>query len=150
MLNRKESKATNGSQSRVAGNGHARGSTVKPAPLRRRFIISSKAPVRPQASAPTPAVTAPKVNPATKAKEAYANSHTTPAAGAPSQPVDLAETIKTLLHLAQEHGHVTYDDINDILPDGLSPEDLDELYTKLRNLDVERDFLGLGNCPEIV
>ena len=42
-----------------------------------------------------------------------------------------------MLHLAQEHGHVTYDDINDILPDGLSPEDLDELYTKLRNLDVE-------------
>ena len=39
--------------------------------------------------------------------------------------------------MAQEHGHVTYDDINDILPDGLSPDDLDELYTKLRNLDVE-------------
>jgi hypothetical protein len=44
---------------------------------------------------------------------------------------------QTLLHLNQEHGHVTYDDINDILPDGLSPNDLDELYTKLRNLDVE-------------
>ncbi|HOX57986.1 MAG TPA: sigma-70 family RNA polymerase sigma factor, partial [Verrucomicrobiota bacterium] len=49
----------------------------------------------------------------------------------------MTETIKTLLHLAQEHGFVTYDDINDILPDGLSPEDLDDLYTKLRNLDVE-------------
>jgi RNA polymerase primary sigma factor len=49
----------------------------------------------------------------------------------------LTETIKTLLHLAQEHGHVTYDDINDILPEGLSPEDLDDLYSKLRNLDVE-------------
>ncbi|HVV02108.1 MAG TPA: RNA polymerase sigma factor RpoD [Verrucomicrobiae bacterium] len=57
--------------------------------------------------------------------------------GVPGQPPDLAETIKTLLHLAQENGHVTYDDINDVLPDGLSPEDLDELYTKLRNLDVE-------------
>ena len=49
----------------------------------------------------------------------------------------MTETIKTLLHLAQEHGHVTYDDINDVLPDGMTPEDLDELYTKLRNLDVE-------------
>jgi hypothetical protein len=39
--------------------------------------------------------------------------------------------------LAQEHGHVTYDDINDVLPDGLTPNDLDELYTKLRNFDVE-------------
>jgi len=52
-------------------------------------------------------------------------------------PVDLAETIKTLVHLAHENGHVTYDDINDILPDGLSPQDLDDLYTKLRALDIE-------------
>src|SRR4029077_19596087 len=33
--------------------------------------------------------------------------------------------------------HITYDDINDVLPDGLSPEDLDALYTKLRGLDIE-------------
>jgi len=51
--------------------------------------------------------------------------------------IDLTETVKTLLHLAQENGYVTYDDINDILPDGLNPDDLDELFTKLRNLDVE-------------
>ena len=51
--------------------------------------------------------------------------------------VDLTETVKTLLHLAQEHGYVTYDDINDVLPDGLTPEDLDALFTKLRSLDVE-------------
>ncbi len=51
--------------------------------------------------------------------------------------MDLAEVIKTLLHLAHENGHVTYDDINDVLPDGMSPDDLDELYTKLRNLDIE-------------
>jgi len=57
--------------------------------------------------------------------------------GVPPSPLDLAETIKTLLHLAQENGHVTYDDINDVLPDGLSPDDLDALYTKLRGLDVE-------------
>jgi RNA polymerase primary sigma factor len=59
------------------------------------------------------------------------------APGAPGQAADLTEAIKTLLHLAHENGHVTYDDINDVLPDGLTPEDLDELYTKLRNLDVE-------------
>src|ERR1043165_7945483 len=60
-----------------------------------------------------------------------------PATNAPGNPLDLTETIKTLLHLAQEHGYVTYDDINDVLPDGLDPDDLDELFTKLRNLDVE-------------
>jgi RNA polymerase primary sigma factor len=51
--------------------------------------------------------------------------------------VDLTETVKTLLHIAQENGYVTYDDINDILPDGLTPDDLDTLYTKLRTLEVE-------------
>src|SRR5207253_1296549 len=60
-----------------------------------------------------------------------------PGAAAPGQALDLTETIKTLLHLAHEHGHVTYDDINDILPEGMSPEELDELYTTLRSLDVE-------------
>jgi hypothetical protein len=44
----------------------------------------------------------------------------------------LNEAVKILLHLAHENGHVTYDDINDVLPDGMSPEDLDALYTKLR------------------
>ncbi|MGB7769190.1 MAG: RNA polymerase sigma factor RpoD [Verrucomicrobiia bacterium] len=51
--------------------------------------------------------------------------------------VDLTETVKTLLHLAQEHGYITYDDINDVLPDNLSPDDLDALLSKLRSLDVE-------------
>ena len=51
--------------------------------------------------------------------------------------MDLTETIKTLVHLGQEHGYVTYDDINDVLPDNLSPDDLDVLLTKLRSLDVE-------------
>jgi RNA polymerase primary sigma factor len=79
----------------------------------------------------------PKAQSATQAKAAYADSHGAPATGKSARMVDLTETIKTLLHLAQEHGHVTYDDINDVLPDGLTPNDLDELYTKLRNLDVE-------------
>ncbi len=60
-----------------------------------------------------------------------------PAPNETAQAIDLNETIKTLLHLAHENGHITYDDINDVLPDGLSPDDLDELYTKLRGMDVE-------------
>jgi RNA polymerase primary sigma factor len=79
----------------------------------------------------------PKARSASQAKASYASTHETPVAGKPARAIDLTETIKTLLHLAQEHGLVTYDDINDVLPDGLSPNDLDELYTKLRNLDVE-------------
>src|SRR5437867_3658709 len=51
---------------------------------------------------------------------------------------DLTEKIKELLRLAQEQGYLTYNDINDALPDNIiSPDELDEIYIKLRNLEVE-------------
>jgi RNA polymerase primary sigma factor len=132
MLNRKESKSANGAGSHT--NGHERRHGIKPRPVRRRFIISAKAAAHPPSH--SAATEAHRGRPA-KAENG-AKATTGPVAPVtPGQTLDLTETIKTLLHLAQEHGHVTYDDINDILPEGLSPEDLDELYTKLRNLDVE-------------
>jgi RNA polymerase primary sigma factor len=107
-------------------NGAKGSSGAKKAP-RRRFIISSKA-----------------RREETKTPESNGKNHIVPGQnghGAPlpvGQPsIELNETIKTLLHLAQEHGYVTYDDINDVLPDNLSPEDLDALMSKLRSLDVE-------------
>jgi RNA polymerase primary sigma factor len=52
--------------------------------------------------------------------------------------IDLSEKVKELVRLAQEQGYLTYGDINDALPDVVvSIEDLDELYSKLRNLEVE-------------
>jgi RNA polymerase primary sigma factor len=78
-----------------------------------------------------------KAHPASHAKAlSGSHSHSAPNTTGASA-IDLTETIKTLLHLAHENGHVTYDDINDVLPEGLSPDDLDNLYTKLRGLDVE-------------
>ena len=56
---------------------------------------------------------------------------------APGESVDLSATTKSLLRLAHEQSHLTYDDINELLPDGVSPDDLDALYTKLRNLGIE-------------
>jgi RNA polymerase primary sigma factor len=101
---------------------------VKKAPPRRRFIISSKA-RREEAKSPD------------SNGKAHAvpgqNGHATPSVSVGQPSVELNETIKTLLHLAQEHGYVTYDDINDVLPDNLSPDDLDALMSKLRSLDVE-------------
>jgi RNA polymerase primary sigma factor len=148
------------SQSR---NGHSKHQPVRP--LRRRFIISPKAPAALEAKAKeketaekaarlkvkTPAPAASAAPPAGKGITPKAGAGKVlagpkggpiakPAPGGPAgsgQPMDLAETIKSLLALARENGHVTYDDINDLLPDGLTPEDLDELYTKLRSLDVE-------------
>ncbi|MDB6125669.1 MAG: polymerase, sigma 70 subunit, RpoD family [Pedosphaera sp.] len=52
--------------------------------------------------------------------------------------LDLAEKIRELVRLAQEQGHLTHEDIGEVLPEGMiSPEELDEIYTKLRNLEVE-------------
>jgi RNA polymerase primary sigma factor len=52
--------------------------------------------------------------------------------------VDLTEKIKELLRLAQEQGYLTYGDINDALPDNIvTPEDMEEIILRLRNLEVE-------------
>lgn len=52
--------------------------------------------------------------------------------------LELAEKVKELLRLAQEQGYLTYNDINDALPENIvTAEDLDEIYIKLRNLEVE-------------
>src|SRR5437667_560790 len=52
--------------------------------------------------------------------------------------VDLTEKARELLRLAREQGHLTYEDVNDALPDDLvTPEDLDQVHTKLRNLEIE-------------
>jgi RNA polymerase primary sigma factor len=52
--------------------------------------------------------------------------------------VDVAQMVKELVRLAQEQGYLTYGDINEALPDApILPEDLDEIYVKLRNLEVE-------------
>jgi RNA polymerase primary sigma factor len=52
--------------------------------------------------------------------------------------IDMTEKVKELVRLAQEQGYLTYGDINDALPDVVvSSEEMDDLYSKLRNLEVE-------------
>jgi RNA polymerase primary sigma factor len=132
MLKRKTTTPKSASQSRQTG-----GKIAKTAPVRRRFIISSKA----KKNLPKPEANGKAKHTATSiadAEKRLQNGHTNGTAPASTQPtVDLTETIKTLLHLAQEHGYITYDDINDVLPENLSPDDLDALLSKLRSLDVE-------------
>jgi RNA polymerase primary sigma factor len=115
------------SHGRQRNSGRSNGGSKK-IPVRRRFIISSKARRDEIKSADSHG----------KAGAASAqNGHAATSAPVGQPPAELNETIKTLLHLAQEHGYVTYDDINDVLPDNLSPDDLDALMSKLRSLDVE-------------
>jgi RNA polymerase primary sigma factor len=144
MLNRKNVKAA--SSVTAPGRKHAPAkSTVKA----RRFVLAN--PKRKSESAATPPPAA-KTNgnggekaapekPTASAQLLPARTGATGPAAVNVNPnagsVDLNEVVKTLLHLAQENGYITYDDINDVLPDGLNPDDLDQLFTKLRDLDVE-------------
>jgi RNA polymerase primary sigma factor len=128
MLKRKESGVPGRAGHRSRGDERA--ASAKSRGARRRFIISAKAAAQASAHKGGPSNGQAKGSSQVKAGAGQ------PAASAAS-PVDLTETIKTLVHLAHEHGHVTYDDINDVLPEGLSPDDLDDLYTKLRGLDIE-------------
>jgi RNA polymerase primary sigma factor len=74
---------------------------------------------------------------------AAAQSAASPAGAHPranGQPagLELSEKVKDLVRLAREQGYLTYNDINEALPDVVvSTEELDELYSKLRNLEVE-------------
>src|SRR6185369_13797242 len=52
--------------------------------------------------------------------------------------VDITEKVKELISLAREQGYLTYDDIDDLLADpGMTAEDVDEIHTRLANLDIE-------------
>ncbi len=60
-----------------------------------------------------------------------------PANGVDTDP-ELAAKVKELVALAHEQGHLTYNDINDVLTDGFTtPERLDEIFAKLRALEIE-------------
>jgi len=51
---------------------------------------------------------------------------------------NLSNKIKELVQLAQDQGHLTISDINDALPkDLVTPEKLDEVFAKLKSLEVE-------------
>ncbi|HEY0456780.1 MAG TPA: RNA polymerase sigma factor region1.1 domain-containing protein, partial [Verrucomicrobiae bacterium] len=52
--------------------------------------------------------------------------------------VDITEKVKELISLAREQGYLTYEDIDDVLADpGMTAEDVDEIHTRLANLDIE-------------
>jgi RNA polymerase primary sigma factor len=63
---------------------------------------------------------------------------TAPGVFSADRTVEIAEKIKELVRLAQEQGYLTYNDVNEALPDTMiTGEELDEVYVKLRNLEVE-------------
>jgi len=51
---------------------------------------------------------------------------------------ELSGKIKDLVRLAQEQGHLTYNDISEALPENaIVPEKLDQIFVKLRSLEID-------------
>jgi RNA polymerase primary sigma factor len=51
---------------------------------------------------------------------------------------EVADKIKELVRLAHEQGHLTFSDVSDALPESIvTPEDLEEIFNKLRGLEIE-------------
>ena len=67
--------------------------------------------------------------------------------------IDITEKVKELIRLAKEQGNLTYDDIAEALPDDLiTPADLDQVLTKLRNLEIDiidPAEVDRGKLPEL-
>jgi RNA polymerase primary sigma factor len=62
----------------------------------------------------------------------------------PSAVVELADILKALVQLSREQGHLTDDDIHDLLPADMPDAEVEELYHKLRDLDIKLvGFTGL-------
>src|SRR5688572_23649861 len=81
-----------------------------------------------------------RVSSTTRVEVVAISGEPAPANGAPKPEgtFDISEKVKELVRLSKEQGYLTYNDINDALPDNIvNPDDLDEIYTQLHNLDVE-------------
>ena len=87
-------------------------------------------PSAPASPAPRPARSVRRTNPVPPAAGA--------SAALPTGTGDHAETIKDLLRLAQDQGYLTNQDVQASLSDSAAtPEILNEIFAKLRSLDVE-------------
>jgi RNA polymerase primary sigma factor len=71
-----------------------------------------------------------------------------PAAAAPAKPLkgislvrtedELQSRIRELIKLAKEQGYLTFDDLNEALPEGLNDaDDLDAILTRLRKMEID-------------
>src|SRR6202047_188884 len=51
---------------------------------------------------------------------------------------DLQERVRDMVKLAKEQGYVTYDDINEALPENMAdPEEMEQLINRLRSMEVD-------------
>src|ERR1700680_3198611 len=56
----------------------------------------------------------------------------------PDPALDLQERVRCMVKLSKEQGYVTYDDINEALPENMAdPEEMEQLINRLRSMEVD-------------
>ena len=103
--------------------------------------VAKAAPAQPKKEAPEPIV---KAAPSKAKKDVPASGETkasTKAGDAPKRRIDtpeIQEKIRELIKLAKEQDYLTYDDINEILPNDLvDPDDVEAIMERLRNMEFD-------------
>ncbi len=109
---------------------------------------SSTKAVPAKAAAPVKAKPAPKAAATSKAKAAPSKAapkaeakHASPATPAPAFSVDapeMAEKLRELIKLAKEQGYLTFDDLNEALPESVNePDEMEAIFTRLRGMEID-------------
>ena len=71
-------------------------------------------------------------------KAAGKNGKTAPGVPAGKEPQDIQEKLRELIKLAKEQGYITFDDLNEALPDSINdPEEMEAVITRLRAMEID-------------
>ena len=124
-------------RARKHGGGRERTASGKLQCPRHPFVLGAKAADREELRPKKARNNSVEADGAAQGKVLHTGNHGDRPAGALPEAAELTETLKALLEVAREQTRLTDDDINELLPDGVSPDDLEALYTKLRKLGIE-------------
>ncbi len=136
---------------------HAKSAPAKKAPVAKKVSPAKPAPAKPQSPAakapakktaapkPVAAKTAPAPAPAptpvakSKSKKGKASASEAAIQPLPADiPKLIQEKVRELIRLAKEQGYITFEDLDEHLPEGVSnPEHLDAIISQLRSVEID-------------
>ncbi|MEN9469544.1 MAG: polymerase sigma factor RpoD, partial [Verrucomicrobiota bacterium] len=112
------------------------------APAKAPFKTPAKAPAKAPVKAPAKASIAAPAPAAAPSKSKSKGKSTAPATAIQTLPSDIPkliqEKVRELIRLAKEQGYLTYEDLDEHLPEGVSnPDHLDAIISQLRGVEIE-------------
>jgi len=111
-----------------------------PKPAAKKPAPSAAKPAQKSAPAKAPAKPAPAPAPKATGKSAQQAAPPVPANGrAPlADSLDKQEKVRELIKLAKEQGYLTFDDLNEVLPENLNdPAEVDSILQQLQSMEIE-------------